>query len=68
LFRRGKVLNNLDLIIDCTDKLFDQWRLKSDNDRNYIHLNTVDQSQNLSLGIFGFIGFDYDLETLEELR
>jgi len=59
-------LNNYDLIIDCTDKLLDQWRSKIDHDLNYIHLNIVDQCQNLSLAIFGFIAFDYDLQTLEE--
>ncbi|CAF4336734.1 unnamed protein product, partial [Adineta steineri] len=48
------------------DKLLDQWRLKTDMDPNYIHLNIVDQCQNLSLAIFGFIGFDYDLQTLDE--
>ncbi|CAF0778546.1 unnamed protein product [Adineta steineri] len=66
LFRRGKIVNNLDIIVDCTDKLLDQWRLKTDIDPNYIHLNIVDQCQNLSLAIFGFIGFDYDLQTLNE--
>ena len=59
-------MNNLDLIIDCTDKLLDQWRSKTDNDPDHIHLNIVDQCQNLSLAIFGFIAFDYDLQTLEE--
>ncbi len=68
LFRRGKIVNNLDLIIDCTDKLLDQWRSKTDHDPNYIHLNIVDQCQNLSLAIFGFLGFNYDLQTLEELN
>jgi hypothetical protein len=66
LFRRGKIVNNLDLVIDCTDKLLDQWRLKTDNEPNHMHLNIVEQCQNLSLAIFGFIGFDYDLQTLEE--
>ena len=66
LFRRGKIVNNLDLIIDCTDKLLDQWRSQTENDPNHIHLNIVEQCQNLSLAIFGFIGFDYDLQTLEE--
>ncbi|CAF1519872.1 unnamed protein product [Rotaria sordida] len=66
LFRRGKILNNYDLIVDCTDKLLDQWRSKTDSDPNYIHLDIVDQCQNLSLAIFGFIAFDYDLQTLEE--
>jgi cytochrome P450 len=66
LFRRGKIVNHLDLIIDCTDKLLDQWHSKIDNNPNHIHLNIVEQCQNLSLAIFGFIGFDYDLQTLEE--
>jgi hypothetical protein len=66
LFRRGKIVNNLDLVIDCTDKLLDQWRLKTDTDPSQIHLNIVEQCQNLSLAIFGFIAFDYDLQTLEE--
>jgi len=59
-------LNNYDLIVDCTDKLLDQWRSKSDNDPGYVHLNVVDQCQNLSLAIFGFLAFDYDLQTLDE--
>jgi hypothetical protein len=59
-------VNNLDLIIDCTDKLLDQWRCITDLDPNHTHLNIVDQCQNLSLAIFGFIGFDYDLQTLGE--
>ena len=59
-------MNNLDLIIDCTDKLLDQWRSQTENDPNHIHLSIVEQCQNLSLAIFGFIGFDYDLQTLEE--
>ncbi|CAF1440467.1 unnamed protein product, partial [Didymodactylos carnosus] len=66
LFRRAKILNNYDLIIDCTDKLLNQWRSITDSDPNHIHLNIVDQCQNLSLAIFGFIGFDYDLQTLDE--
>ncbi|CAF4383640.1 unnamed protein product, partial [Didymodactylos carnosus] len=66
LFRRGKILNNYDLIIDCTDKLLDQWRSTTDNDPKHFHLNIVDQCQNLSLAIFGFIGFDYDFQTLKE--
>ncbi len=59
-------MNNLDLIIDCTDKLLDQWRSTTDRDPNHIHVNIVDQCQNLSLSIFGFLAFNYDLQTLEE--
>src|ERR1700728_761767 len=61
-------MNNLDLIIDCTDKLLDQWRSTTDHDPKHIHLNIIDQCQNLSLGIFGFLAFNYDLETLEQLN
>ncbi|CAF1186655.1 unnamed protein product [Adineta ricciae] len=66
LFRRAKIVNNIDIIIDCTDKLLDQWRTKFDHNPNRIYTSIVDQCQNLSLIIFGFIGFDYDLQTLEE--
>ena len=66
LFRRNKIVDNLDLIMDCTDKLIDQWRTITDRDPNYINTKIVDQCQNLSLGIFGFLGFNYDLQTLEE--
>ena len=31
-----------------------------------IHVDIVDQCQNLLLAIFGFIGFNYDLETLND--
>lgn len=31
-----------------------------------IHTNIVDQCQNLLLAIFGLIGFNYDLETLDD--
>lgn len=66
LFRRGRIMNHYGLIVDCTDKLLDQWRSKTDMDPGYVHLNVVDQCQNLSLAIFGFIAFDYDLQTLDE--
>lgn len=55
---------HLDTINDCTDKLLDRWRNYGD-DSNRIHVNMVEQCQQLLLAIFGFIGFNYDLETLE---
>ncbi|CAF5010587.1 unnamed protein product, partial [Rotaria sp. Silwood1] len=61
LFRRGKIVSNFDLIINCTDKLLAKWRASSPEK---VHIDIVQQSQNLLLEIFGFIGFDYDLETL----
>lgn len=57
----------MDLIIDCTDKLLDQWRSIADRDPDHVYLGIVEKCQNLSLAIFGFIGFDYDLQTLEEI-
>ncbi|CAF2409425.1 unnamed protein product [Rotaria sp. Silwood2] len=65
LFRRGKILIHLDTIINCTDKLLDRWRIHY-NDPTKIHLNMIEQSQQLLLAIFGFIAFDYDLETLDD--
>ncbi len=55
---------HLDPIIDCTDKLLDQWR--QINDKNKIHLNINDQTQQFLLYIFGFIAFDYDLQIFDD--
>lgn len=63
LFRRGKVVHNLDLITACTEKLLSNWCSKSPGT---IHTDIVQQSQVLMLAIFGFIGFDYDLEILDD--
>jgi hypothetical protein len=62
LFRRGKIISNFDLIVDCVDKLLDNWHKKS---KDYLHTDITQQSQNLLLEIFGLIAFDYDLETLD---
>ncbi|CAF1063589.1 unnamed protein product [Adineta steineri] len=62
LFRRGKIVSNFDLIVDCVDKLLIRWRAKSPQ---HVHLDIVQQSQNFLLAIFGLIGFDYDMETLD---
>ena len=65
LFRRSKIVSNFDLIIDCTDKLLNRWRgIQS----NAIQTNIVQQCENLLLAIFGLIGFNYDLETLDDER
>lgn len=63
LFRRGKVIHNLDIIVTCTEKLLANWRAK---DSGAIHTNIVQQSQDFMLAIFGFIGFDYDLGMLDD--
>ncbi len=63
LFRRAKIINNFDLIVDCTDKLVSHWRACPSH---YIHCNIVQQCQKLLLQIFGLISFDYDLEAFSE--
>jgi hypothetical protein len=55
----------LDPIIDCTDKLLTRWRTYY-NDPEEIHLNLIEQSQQLLLAIFGYVAFDYDLQTLDD--
>ncbi|CAF2841279.1 unnamed protein product [Rotaria sp. Silwood2] len=64
LFRRAKIISNLDLIVNCTDKLLEQWHSKSE-DRMFVHLDLVTKCRNLLLDIFGFIAFNYDLECLD---
>lgn len=50
------------MIVDCTEKLLNKWRNKP---RGYVHTDIVQQCHDLLLAIFGFIAFDYDMETLE---
>ncbi|CAF1451183.1 unnamed protein product, partial [Rotaria sordida] len=61
LFRHGKILSNFDLIINCTDELLNNWCSSSSD---HIHCDILQQCQNLLLEIFGFIGFNYDFDTL----
>lgn len=63
IFRRAKVICHQDIIVECVDKLLAKWRTSSSQK---VHLDIVDQCQNLQLAIVGFIAFDYDLETLED--
>lgn len=63
LFRRGKIVSNLELIVECTDKLLNNWRKQP---AGKIHTDIVQKCENLLLSIFGFIAFDYDLETLND--
>ena len=62
LFRRGKVVSYFDMIVDCTEKLLTRWRSKSPR---HVHIDIVQQCHDLLLAIFGFIAFDYDMETLD---
>ena len=61
LFRHGKIISNINIIIDSTDKLLDKWRTRPSE---HVHKDIVEQCQNLLLEIFGLIAFDYDLETI----
>jgi hypothetical protein len=63
LFRRAKIINNFDLIVDCTDKLLSNWRARPSQ---HVHCDIVQQCQKLLIQIFGLISFDYDLEALDE--
>lgn len=51
------------MIVDCVDKLLATWRTSASHK---VHLGTVQQCQNLLLAVFGFIAFDFDLETLDD--
>jgi hypothetical protein len=62
LFRRGRIISNLDVIVDCTDKLLANWRTTPSQ---HVHRDIIQQSENLMLAILGWIAFDYDLETLD---
>ncbi|CAF3663560.1 unnamed protein product [Rotaria sp. Silwood1] len=64
LFRRGKIINHLDTIINCTDKLLTRWRTNK-NDPKYIHLNMFEQLQQLVLETFSLMFFDYSLPTMD---
>ena len=55
----------METIYDCTEKLLIRWR-NSYQDPTQVHLNIIEQSQQLLLAIFGYVAFDYDLQTLDE--
>lgn len=64
LFRRAKLLVHFNTILDCTDRLLDRWRTNY-TDPKAVHFNMIEQSQQLLLAVFGYIAFDYDLQTLD---
>ena len=64
IFRRAKIIPQIDTIIECTDKLLNNWRNQNDGQ---IHTDIVNQCQKLLLNIFGLIAFDYDLHTLDDI-
>jgi cytochrome P450 len=49
-------------MVNNVDQLLTRWRA---DDTNRVHRDIVQQCQHLVLSIFGFIAFDYDLETLD---
>ena len=61
IFRLNKITPNLDLLIDCVDKMLMKWRERTEGQ---IHTDIFGQMQNLFLDIFGFIGFNYDFQLL----
>ncbi|CAF1445348.1 unnamed protein product, partial [Rotaria sp. Silwood1] len=63
LFRRSKIISNISIIIEGTDKLLERWRARPSGQ---VHTDIIEQCQNLLLEIFGLIAFDYDLETLDK--
>jgi len=65
LFRRSKILPHFETIVNCTDKFLNRWRTNF-IDPEEIHTNIVEQCQHLLLAIFGFIAFDFDLQTLND--
>ncbi len=62
IFRHAKVISYHDLIVDSVDQLLTKWR-RSPVEK--LHLDIVQQCQNLLLQIFGFIALDYDLEAVD---
>lgn len=65
LFRRSKVSTYLDVINECTEKLITRWH-QSPGGEKEIHLNMIEQCQQLLMAIFGYVAFDYDLQTLDQ--
>ena len=56
-------MSHIDMIIECTDKLLNRWHF---NGPNHLHKNMVVQIEQLTMAIFGFFGFGYDLKTLDD--
>lgn len=51
----------MELIIDCVDQMLMQWR---ERPQGAINTDIHEQLQNLLLQIFGFVGFDYDFQSI----
>jgi cytochrome P450 family 4 subfamily B polypeptide 1 len=58
VFRKAKLIQHIDTIIECIDRFIDQC-LKD----NEINIDIVNHCQTLTTNIIGFIGFDYDLDS-----
>jgi cytochrome P450 len=57
VFKRAKVIQHLDTIIDCTDRFIDQ----SLTDKQ-VHTDLVRRCQKLTMNVIGFVALDYDIE------
>jgi cytochrome P450 len=57
-FKRAKIMQYIDTIIECTDRFIDQSLIDKQ-----VHKDLVHRCQRLTTNIIGFIAFDYDLES-----
>ncbi|CAF1629563.1 unnamed protein product, partial [Didymodactylos carnosus] len=65
IFRKANVVQHLNIIIDCTDKLIHLWRNQNEQQENKLNTNIIQQSKNLLLDIISLVAFHYDLEAIE---
>ena len=61
VFKRAKVIQHIETIIECADRFIDK-HLKD----NEVHTNLVDCCQVLTINVIGFIGFDYDIQSYRD--
>jgi len=57
-FKRAKMIQHLDTIIECADRFIDQHLTD-----NKVHTDLLACCQTVTVNIIGLIGFDYDLES-----
>ncbi|CAF1080270.1 unnamed protein product [Adineta steineri] len=58
VFKRAKMIQHLDTIIECADHFIDQNLLD-----NHIHKDLVHRCQTFTMNVIGLIAFDYNLES-----
>lgn len=60
-FKRAKVIQHIDTIIECTDRFIQQYL-----EDNEVHTDLVNQCQILTMNVFGLIAFDYDIQNYRD--